>query len=86
MPVVNFLVIFSFIFLLTGCDPDEPKVDFCVVIDAERLHCFPHDKEKPEYNKLISECLGCQVVTAKEFGEMKKHHKELHIELDSCEF
>lgn len=86
MPVVNLLVIFSVVFFLLGCKDDEPQVDFCVIESQEQLHCFPADSKKEEYKRAIKDCIGCMAVTASEFGEMKKHHSEIHTELEHCEF
>ena len=59
----------------------EPKVDLCTFIGGNDLHCIPvNNPEKKEYRRGLK--LGDQVMSPKHLGELKKHHKELHTEID----
>jgi len=78
MQHVILLLIISF---TISCKDDEPKGEFCTYISGEQVHCFPTDKDKPEFVRDIA--IGDYVVTPDFFAEIKKHHKDLHIELEA---
>jgi len=79
----NSCVIIS-LFLITSCnDVDEPKFTWCVMSSFKDMHCF--DSDNKETVRPISSGLGFIMVSPDDMGILKDHHKELHIELDTCE-
>lgn len=64
--------------VITSC-LKEPSVDFCVVLHDKNLHCFPSDKKIKEYE--IEESVGYICVSPDHYGEIKKHHQDLHDEI-----
>ena len=80
MRTLVFLAIF-----ISGCRGTEPKGDFCGVYSDTMSECIPTDPKKNHYDLPVKEMLGYQCLDPEFFGESKKHHKQLHVELDECE-
>ena len=67
---------------VTSCETlNEPKVDICILMDNS-LHCIPVDETKDDYEIPISDGMGYFCTSPNDFGEMRKHHKELHTRLE----
>ena len=79
MQVVIWLGIFSL--FLIGCRV-EPKIEVCTLLDTEDSYCFELKEGGAERWEKITNMLGWECVSPNDYGELKKHHKTLHIKLD----
>jgi len=70
--------------LVPACkDVDEPQFTWCVMANFVQMHCFDH--ENKETIRPISSGLGYIMMSPDDVGKLKDHHKELHLEVDTCE-
>jgi len=71
---VSFLLLIT---LLFSCKhPGEPKVDLCQY-EGDTIHCYPKNQpDKQEYDRALK--MGDIVISIKDYGEIKKHHEDLH--------
>lgn len=79
-------LLLAILFVAISCKEVEPEVDFCTPLSEPSFGCIPIDKSNPEYKveykKALTEGFIC--VSSKDFGELKKHHNELHERLNDC--
>lgn len=76
------LLILPVILFAVSCNTlKEPNVDICIVVSPTVLHCIPVDPEKPEYEIESKDSIGYFCASPNDYGQVKKHHDELHRRL-----
>lgn len=74
-------VILSMALSISSCK-DEPDIYMCAMVSDTTAQCIPSDKTKKEFDMPIKDMLGYICVSPDHFGEIKKHHNDLHKQLD----
>lgn len=77
------LAVISLTALLTSCKDKEPDIYMCAIVNGTVAQCVPSNKSKPEYDINVVDMLGFICVSPEGFGAIKKHHENLHKELES---